>query len=315
MIEKEYFRYPGSDGVHQIAANVYYKAGVPPKGVIQIVHGMCEYMGRYDAFAGYLAERGWVICGEDHLGHGRTAAQTERGHFSDDGLGAEYLLADVHNLTRKMKERYAGVPYFLFGHSMGSLIARRYVTRFGGELSGFLCCGTLGPMSLPGAVRRIAAREIEKKGRRAPAELLTRLAFGSYNKKIPGAVSPNAWLTRVEEVQQSYDADPLCTFRFTNGAFADLIGMLAEVSRKDWAARVPKNLPIWLLSGEEDPCGDYGKGVKKVASRLRRAGVTEVTLTLYPGARHEILNEIDREKTYRDIEAWCANHAGIAPAE
>lgn len=300
---KEQQSFLSADGKTRAACYFYLPAAGAPRGVVQISHGMCEYLERYEDFARFLCGEGFAVCGHDHLGHGRTAAPSERGFFA--GRDGDLLLPeDLHRMTRMAKERFPELPFFLFGHSMGSFVARRYLVRYGDELDGAVICGTSGSNPAAGAGSRAAGLIAACKGDHYRSRLLNRMTFGSYNRRFPREEGEYAWLSRDREIVRRYASDPLCNFLFTAAGFRDLLALLRGVSGPRWAERVPKELPILLTSGEEDPVGNYGKGVREVESLLRQAGVRDLTVRLYPGARHEILNEINRQEVYADILNW-----------
>lgn len=290
-----------SDDKHIIRYYIYTSVSGDIKAILQISHGMCEYIGRYEDFASFLCENGILVCGNDHLGHGSAALESgSLGYFAKKD-GWRFLPADVRKLTILMKKRYPDIPYFLLGHSMGSFVARIYLEKYGELLDGAILMGTSGKNPLASLGIRLAERTIRTRGEKYQSEFLTRQSTGNYNKRFREEKDDQSWLTKDEAIRKQYAADPLCNFRFTASAHRDLFTLLREVSREEWAHRIPKNLPILLTSGDKDPVGNYGKGVKEVYERLQRAGVRDVTLKLYKDDRHEILNETDRDTVYRDI--------------
>ena len=297
-----------SDGRHRIRYYVYEPADGPVRAVLQISHGMCEYIGRYEEFAEELCAHGILVCGNDHLGHGPEAReQGTLGYFAQRD-GWKLLPADLRKLTVLMKRRYPGVPYFLLGHSMGSFIARVYLAKYGELLDGAVIMGTSGGNPFAGIGIRVAEGEIRRHGEMYRSPRLKKLSMGGYNKRFKGENDENSWLTKEKSIRETYAANDLCNFTFTASGYRDLFSLLRAVSEKGWAERVPKGLPILVTSGAEDPVGDYGKGVRKVYERLRSAGVKDVTLRLYEGDRHEILNETDRRDVYRDILGFLESH-------
>ena len=289
-----------------IAGHFFYDADQSPRAILQISHGMCEYIGRYADFAAYMVKNGFAVCGNDHLGHGADCAKEDLGHFGE-GNGIDCVLADLKTMNRLAHERWPGLPLVLLGHSMGSFFAREYAARYPETLNLLIISGTGGPNPASAAGMAVIRLKIKQKGDRARSDLVNRLAFGSYLRRIPHPNTPYDWITRDTEIVRRYAEDPLCTFTFTLNGFQVLVGVQDLVNRKEWADRLcawgcP---PVLLLSGEEDPVGAYGKGVRKVYNRLRQAGAQDVQLKLYPGARHEMLNEINREQVYQDILAWC----------
>ena len=298
---KDRITYPSADGEHTVVAYVYTPAQRETRAVFQLCHGMCEYILRYEPFAAFLCSQGIAFAGNDHLGHGETAADAEDLGYT---VNAAYMVEDVRTLTGLLKERFGnGTPFVFAGHSMGSFIARAYLAQYGKStgIDAAVIIGTAGPGAPTGAGKALAKLIGAFRGDRHRSKLLRTIAFGSYTKRCPKGSSPAAWISRDEALVARYDADPFCNYLFTVRGYIDLFTLLGSVSKKDWAQKVPKDLPIWLTAGEEDPVGAYGKGVREVFRRLCEAGVTDVTLKLYPEDRHEILNEFDRETVYADM--------------
>lgn len=290
-----------SDDKHMIRYYVYTPVSGDIRAILQISHGMCEYIGRYEEFASFLCENGVLVCGNDHLGHGSAAQESDSlGYFAKKD-GWQLLPADVRKLTILMQKRYPGVPYFLLGHSMGSFVARVYLAKYGELLDGAIIMGTSGKNPLASIGVWFAERTIRRHGDKYRSEFLTRQSTGSYNKRFKTEQDEQSWLTKDEAIRKKYAADPLCSFQFTAAGHRDLFTLLQAVSTEEWAERVPKELPILLASGDMDPVGNYGKGVKEVYERLQKAGVKDVSLKLYKDDRHEILNETDRETVYQDM--------------
>lgn len=279
-----------------------------PKGVIQIVHGMAEYIERYDDLARYFVNRGFAVCGENHIGHGTTASSPqEYGHMPAYG-GKDILLADVHTLRLMVTDCFPDVPYIMYGHSMGSFITRCYIARHGDGLAACVLTGTgnVAPeLSKAGATlaRLIAA----VRGEAYHSKLIDNMGAGAYGKQIENARTNLDWLSTDPTVVDAYIADPQCGFMFTVGGYSALLDLTAECVTPECAAEVPMELPILLASGDGDPVGDMGKGVQAAAQLLRDAGVMTVDVKLYEGMRHEIHNEIGREGVYDDIASWIEN--------
>ena len=291
--------YQSADGIHSIHARWHIPEH--PVALIRLCHGMCEYIERYDDFARFLAEHGFVVCGNDHLGHGASVSEGGQYGFFAEKNGMDFVLKDVHQLGKTAAERYPELPQVLFGHSMGSLIARRYLTEFSDPLAACILCGTLGPLAAPGLSSAIARIVSTLHGQKKVSKVLQFAAFGSYLKRIPNPVTVYDWVCTDETVVNHYSHDPLCTFRFTNSAMCDLIDLYGDVSKKEWANSLPKDLPILLIAGEEDPCGNYGKGVTEIFRRIRNAGNSKAALKLYPHVRHEILNDHSKSEVYADV--------------
>ena len=288
-----------SDKAHDIAYYVVFPTGAV-RGVVQIAHGMAEYFERYNAFADFLADHGFVVCGEDHLGHGRTAAdESEYGYFSEK-CGWENVVKDMSRLTKIMKKNYPEVPYFLLGHSMGSFLARAYVTRFSRYLDGVVFSGTSGGVGGTSALLAMIDAAKLFKGDKHKSKLFDKLAFGNYNKMITQRNSDFDWLTRDTSVVAKYCNDKRCGFTFTLNGFENLSKLLWYVNNGKWFTTYPKSLPTYLISGACDPVGNYGKGVLKVFNELN-LNDCNVEMKIYKDARHELLNETNKEEVYADL--------------
>ena len=306
-ISFEEITYPSSNGTDTVHGYLFIPNHTKPRAIIQLSHGMCEHVERYDAWARRFAARGLVFCGNDHLGHGRTAKAANDLGFTAPRGGADLLVEDLYTMTVLMQKRFEGLPLILYGHSMGSFVARMYLTRYGEAPAGVLLSGTAGPHQPTGVGLALTRAIAGAKGYRHRSKLITSFAFGAYNKHFAGENDPNAWLTREREVRARYADDPLGCYVFTAAGYDTLFTLLSTVSRRDWAASVPKSLPIFLFSGEMDPIGNYGKGVREVARRLTKENCT-VTLKLYRDARHELHNEKNRDEVFSDILDFIETH-------
>lgn len=301
---KQTDRFISSDGKSNISYYIYIPQTTKPKAILQISHGMCEFIERYEEFAGFLCGNGVIVCGNDHLGHGNSiSSEDDLGYFGEEN-GHEYLVRDLYKTMTLVRKSYPGLPYFMLGHSMGSFVARMFLTQYGKELTGAIICGTSGGNPFARFGIRLAKSTARKKGSRFRSKKLNSMAFNSYNKRIEKPVSKFDWLTSDSKIVSSYEQNPKNNFVFTVSGFKDLFTLVKLVSEKEWADKVPKNLPLFLIAGEEDPVGDYGKGVRKVAQRLIQADVQDIALHLYPNGRHEIINESNRQDVYRDIVRW-----------
>lgn len=292
-----------SEGTRRIKYAVWEPEGAP-RGLLQLSHGMAEYVRRYDGFARFMADRGYLVFGNDHLGHGGSVDSPDDLGYMPRG-GADILADDLHLVAESAKARYPGVPHILLGHSMGSFVARLYLTRYGSELDGAIIMGSAGPGQPTAAGKLLARLTSALRGSHHRSPLIDSIAFGSYNKGLGKDAHKFAWLSRDESIVAAYDADPLCGYVFTADAFYVLFDLLGRVSAKSWPATVPADLPLFIVSGEADPVGAWGKGVTELYHRLRQAGCSRVTLRLYPEDRHEILNELDREVVCGDLLRWC----------
>ena len=292
-----------------ITGHLFYDAEKPPRAILQISHGMCEYIGRYADFAAYMVQHGFAVCGNEHLGHGAGCAPEDLGYFGPgDGIGC--VLKDLRTMNRMAHERWPGLPLFLLGHSMGSFFAREYAARYPGTLDYLIISGTGGPNPASAAGLAVIRMSMAIKGDRARSGLVNKLAFGSYLRHVPHPDTPYDWISRDKEIVSRYAKDPLCTFVFTLNGFQVLVSVQDLVNRKDWASRLCAGHcpPILLVSGDEDPVGAYGKGVRQVYEMLKQAGAPDVHIKLYPGARHEVLNETNRTQVYEDILTWCERY-------
>ena len=295
-------RFASSNGTDTVQGYAY-EPETEICAVLQISHGMCEYIERYEPFIRYMTERGFAVCGNDHLGHGQTAGIDKLGFFAEKD-GRKYIVKDLYTVTQHAKKRWPGKPYFLLGHSMGSFVARQYTAEYGQALDGVIFMGTSGKNPMDWAGIMMASALAALKGKQGKSKMIDKLAFGAYNKKIDHPQCGNDWLSRDAEVVRAYENDPYCKFSFTLSAYRELFALLHGVSSEKWAEQIPQALPILVISGEADPVGQYGKGVRQVYQWLCRTGHEDVTLKLYPGARHEVLNEENRQQVYQDVLCW-----------
>ena len=303
------------DGKTKVNAKIWTSAkfGAPdqpgdeaPKAIVQIVHGMAEHIDRYDDLAEYLVGRGFVVCAEDHIGHGKSASgPLEFGHMPAKG-GKDILIGDVHTLHCMMSELYPGVPHIMYGHSMGSFIVRCYIARHGSELAACVLSGTGNvPAALSVFGRTLARTLASMRGETYRSALIDGMGAGGYGKKIPNARTPLDWLSTDPAVVDAYIADELCGFMFTVGGYSTLLDLTAEVVTPECAAKVPKELPVLFVAGAGDPVGDMGKGVRAAAQLLREGGVKNVTERIFEGMRHEIHNEVGYEQVYDYVVSWA----------
>ncbi len=302
MYVKDTDKYVSTNGRSQIVATYYLPQNTEVKGIVQISHGMCEYIERYEGTESIdrLTEAGWIVAGNDHAGHGYSAENSEDLGFFSEKDGWLVLIEDVYAMTKRLKTRFPHLPVILWGHSMGSFIAREVLCRYGQEYKAAILCGTAGPNPAAGAGIVLAKLTSLLKGSHYRSALLNRMAFGSYTSHFAGQ-TPYDWLSQDKQVVDRYAQDPFCTYRFTAAGFRDLFTLVQKVGSRKWADSVPRDLPMLLIAGEDDPVGAYGKGVTTVYQRLKDAGCSHVTIILYPGFRHEIHNEIGRDQVYHDL--------------
>lgn len=303
MAETEKFSFPSCDGMHQIRARLWLPQQ-PPRGVVQIVHGVAEHMGRYEDTARYLTEHGFAVCGEDHLGHGLTAEGGTFGYFGPKN-GWDTVVQDVHQLRQRMGERFPGLPYFILGHSMGSFLTRTYLIRWPGTVTGAVLSGTgqeAGALVAFG--QRLSALLCRIKGPDYVSPLVYQLSLGNYDRAFRPNRTDSDWLSRDQDSVDAFLADPLCGFQPTVGMFRDMLGGIRYIGDPVNAVRMDQYTPVLFLSGDHDPVGSMGRGVRRVEKLFREAGCRDVTVKLYPGARHEILNETNRAEVQQDLLDW-----------
>ena len=308
MPELKDFTFPSSTGKNEIRARICAPEG-KPKAVVQIVHGIAEHIERYDRFMLFLAEHGYLAVGNDHLGHGKTARKKgEIGIFSlKDGW--TYVVEDMKILHDRMKKEYPGVPFFFFGHSMGSFLTRTFMIRFPNQYDGAILSGTgQQPPLLIHSGLLIAELLTAANGPASSGKTLNDMAFGSYLKKIENPRTPFDWLSRVPEVVDRYIADPLCGFVCKCSVYRDMLKGLKYLTNEKNLEQMNKNAPVFFLSGAEDPVGEWSAGVERAYKSFCDAGMKDVSLRLYPGGRHEMLNEINYEEVQQDILDWLNAH-------
>ncbi len=307
MTKKEFY-YPSSDKEHQIHA-IAWLPDEEVCGIVQILHGMAEYIDRYDEFATYLAGKGFVVVGNDHLGHGLSVKDEEDYGYFHEPDGNRFVLSDIHRLYGYTSRQYPGVPYFMLGHSMGSFLLREYLTMDDSGLSGAIIMGTgYQPLFALRAGRMLCRTLAAVRGWHYRSKLVDHLGMGGYNRKFEPAESKLMWLNSNEERRRQYEEDPMCGFVFTlNGYYEMFTGMMMLTDKKCLQA-MDKTLPVFFVSGENDPVGDFGEGVRKVYEQFLDVGMQDVEMKLYRGDRHEILNETDRNEVYEDLYLWLEEH-------
>lgn len=273
--------------------------------IVQIVHGMAEYVERYEEFARFLTDRGFVVVGEDHMGHGKSVDGEGRyGYFCEQDP-ATVLVRDVHRLKKATAALFPNIPYVMVGHSMGSFITRNYMFRYGAGIDGAVIMGTgMQPKAVLVLSRFLAAVQGIIFGSEKKGKLLDKLAFGSYNRHVTNPQTPFDWLSRDAERVNQYLNDPMCGFVFTINGFQTLFELISRLCHPENLERIPKKLPVFLLSGDADPVGDYGKGVRKAYISLRAVGLEDIKVKLYEGGRHELLNETNRQDVMQDVYNW-----------
>lgn len=306
---KEYYTFPSSNGNDHLTYYVY-KPYSEPRAILQIVHGMCEYCERYEDFINFLCANGIMVCCHDHLGHGGSIANMDKLGFFADEKGWQFLAKDTVRLTKIIKKQYPGKPFYILGHSMGSLIVRAVLAKYDFLYRGAVIMGTLNTKVGVDAGIALTRALCRIKGNMYRSKAVDQLIFGLSNRKIEDPASEYSWLTRDEDIVAASEKDPLCNFHFTVRAYSDLLFLVSYVSDKNWAGKIGKDLPVFICSGSDDPVGNYGKGPQQVFDALNNAGLNDLELKIYSGGRHEILNETNRAEVYEDILSWLDSHIG-----
>ena len=302
---RDEFYFPSKDGNTEIHT-IEWKPEGKVRAVLQICHGMVEYIGRYDEFAQFLCGKGFYVVGNDHLGHGKSVQSKSEYGFFNEKYGNACVLGDMHTLRQRTEKKYPDVPYFMLGHSMGSTLLRQYIQMYGNGLSGAVLMGVVSDQNklLLEFGKRLCRVMAAFRGWHYRSRMIDSMAIGSYNKKFKPARTRADWITSDQEHLDAYVEDPLCSFMFTVNAYYSMFGGMLLMNRKESVYMIPRTLPVLFVSGAEDPVGDFGKGVRKVYEKYKNAGIQDVSLRLYAGDRHEILNETDRKQVYEDLLEW-----------
>ncbi len=302
-MRKEY-KVPSSVGNRILHAVVWTPLG-KPKAVVVLIHGMIEHIGRYEEFAMYLRRQGYGVVGYDQLGHGRTAVEREDFGFFAEKQGQKIVVQDIQRMVVCTKKHFPGVPVILLGHSMGSFFLRKYVTVYGKEIDGAVLCGT-GAMPMPVLSAGLTVARLSKltKGSHYRSAFLHSQVFDANNKLIKEPQTDRDWLTKdVDKLRENME-DPCCNFMFTSGGYVDFMKIIFDLQRRLGLSRMPKDLPILLISGGKDPVGHQGEDVAALCDLFREIGMEQVALIICEEDRHEILNETDRQAVFQQIEQW-----------
>lgn len=295
--------FPSSDGKNTIHAELFIPSDNNIKGVVQISHGMMDYIGRYQGMADALCKAGFAIAGNDHLGHGDSVATPDDyGFFASKG-GYRYVIDDVKRMNDLIRKEIPDVPVVLLGHSMGSFIARLYSLDYRDSIDGLIIHGTAGPNPATGAGKLLVKILRAIKGERHRSRFVCSLADGGYNKGFDPAEGDGAWLTRDPSMVADRVGNPKNDFIFTLAGYEDLFNFLGNCNSSSWFRQFPKDLPTLVISGKEDPVGGFGKGVQYVYDNLAKNGAN-VELKFFEGARHELFNETNRDEVFSYLVAW-----------
>ncbi|MGI5977114.1 MAG: alpha/beta fold hydrolase [Candidatus Limivicinus sp.] len=298
------FYFDSSTDMNRIHARCCVPDG-EPRAVLQIAHGISETIDRYEDFMKFLAANGFVVVGNDHLGHGKSISSSyDKGFFASED-GWNYVIKDMMNLQYKTKEKYHGLPYVMFGHSMGSFLTRTFIIKYPDSYDAVILSGTghQNPVVVNGGYA-LANLMAKTSGAHSDGQKLNDIAFGSYLSRIENPRTKSDWLSRDNSVVDRYEADPLCGFVCTVGVYRDMMYGIKFVTDRKNIAKMNKEKPVYFMSGAEDPVGEYGKGVERAYKAFCKAGMRDVMIRLYPGGRHEMLNEINKTEVYQDILNW-----------
>lgn len=305
------FSFLSKDGKTTVHAVKWEPDNGQYKAVLQIAHGMVEYIERYAPFAEYLTGKGFLVVGHDHIGHGHSVvSQSEWGYFAEPNP-SDIVVEDIHQLRQKIQAENSGLPYFMLGHSMGSFMLRKYLALHGSGLAGAVVMGT---GYIPAPVTGLALTLVKGMtlffGSHHRSPFVQNMIYGPSYKGFDtsGAQPEKSWLTRDVDMVKKYYAEPRCSFTFTLNGFRGLFEAARFSCNEENARRIPQNLPLLLVSGAQDPVGDLGAGVKKVYQLYQRVGIEDLNCKLYPEDRHEILNELDRQQVFEDIGGWLCAH-------
>lgn len=304
MVKKEEFYYDSADKKTKIHA-IMWVPKVEIKAVLQVTHGMLEHIDRYNEFANALAAKGILVAGNDHLGHGSSLlTENDRGFFSECE-GNKVVIEDIHKLMELIKKQHGDVPYFLLGHSMGSFLIRQYITIYNRGIDGAIIVGTgHQPYALLKSGLLITKFIAAFKGWRYRSKFVNNLAIGNNNRHFEPSRTNVDWLSKDEIIVDAYKNDKRINFIFTLNSYYNMFKGMIYLYDNNNLKKMPKELPIIFLSGEQDPVGNFGKDVVKLHNNFKNLGMRDVSFKLYKDDRHEIINELDRETVYKDIENW-----------
>lgn len=307
MLEKN-FSFKDSQGVDIFVYKWEPEQGVNIKGVVQIAHGMAEHAKRYGHFAEKLTSSGYIVYANDHRGHGKTAESVEKiGYCGEDGF--TWKVKDMKQLTSIIKKENPKQPVYLFGHSMGSLLSQTYMFLYGEELKGVILSGTSGKQGVLVSLGILIAKgQVKKLGPEAPSLVMDKMSFGKFNDRFKPIRTKFDWLNRDEKEVDKYIEDPLCGGVFSAGFFYDFLNGVKNMHKKENMAKIPKTLPIFLIAGDKDPVGKECKTISSLIQAYKKLGIKDVNYKFYKDARHEILNEINKEEVMRDVINWLNIH-------
>ncbi len=314
MAQKTVFTFPSADGQSEIHAVRWLPDDGAVVAVLQITHGMVEYIERYEPFAEYLTTRGFAVTGHDHIGHGESVKDPSEWGVMHADDPSDIMIADMYKNYELAKETWPDVPFFVLGHSMGSYMLRKYLSVYADRLSGLSGAIVMGTGTVPDGVVNLGKNVIRLiarfKGWEYRSPFVAGLMFGAPYKQydLTGADPTNSWLTKDPAIVEKYYKDPKCTYMFTLRAYYGLISSCGFDNDPKKIGAIPKSLPVLFVSGAQDPVGDNGAGVKTAFGLFKAAGISDVTIRLFEGDRHEVLNETDRDKVFAELLDWMKVH-------
>ena len=308
-ILKNEFSFLSSNGTNTIRGIKVYAESARYKGILQISHGMVEHYDRYMDFMEFMAKEGFVVYMHDHLGHKHSVDNmAQLGYFAPQN-GYIHVLRDLLHTAQMAKAEFPQLKLYLLGHSMGSFFARVFAQVHGDVIDGVLISGTGGPNKAAGAALTIIRAMKKLKGDKHRSDFIKKMAFGKYLDKIENPDTHSDWITRDKQIVAQYVRDQFCQYNFTLNGYETLMEIINLCNADSTFAKTPKNLPIFIFSGSMDPVGDYGMGVMQVFESYKKAGCTDVSVKIYDGGRHEMLNEINRRQVYDDVKNWLVSKA------
>ncbi len=315
MVTKEIYSFKSSDDAGTtIHAVKWTPAEGEPRAVLQITHGMVEYIERYEEFAGFLADNGFAVMGHDHIGHGDSVSSSADWGIMHSKNPADTMVEDMFTQYKLIEEQYPSIPHFILGHSMGSYLLRRFLIQKSSEISrcsGAIIMGTgTETAATIGFAKFLVKTMMAFRGPDYRSKFVTGIAFGSGAYKrydVTGADTTKSWLTKDEQIVRKYYSDPKCTYLFSLNGYTVLFESIGFDIRLENVSKMQKDMPVLVVSGADDPVGNLGAGVKSAYELIKSAGIKDVELKLYEGDRHEILNETDRQTVYADLLKWMTD--------
>lgn len=303
MVKNDFY-YPSTDGKTNIHA-VLWLPEEEPVAVLHIAHGITEHMLRYEALAEYLTGKGYAVVGNENIGHGLSVSEgAEKMYFGPNGSW-NYLVKDMYTCKEKVQERLFGIPYCMLGFSLGSFLVRTYLIDYPEDVDAAILIGTGKTAEAQIAIAKwVVNREAAKFGEAHTSPMIKKLTFETYNKKFAPNRTDFDWLCANEKAIDEYIADELCGSYYSAGAFREMLNGMSYTGKGSNAEKMDVDTPILILTGENDPVAENGKGIKRTCQLFKKAGVRKVQTKFYPGMRHDILHEEDCKQVFQDIYNW-----------